>query len=358
MAQVRVFFQHPRYPKLLSLAARSQIYGEIGADYRIEGVDVDAFTYPAIPSVTRAWNAHIAARVLKNRVKAFAPDLMLAYWIYPDGLSAVRVGRSLGIPTVIGALGSDVHVRSGVNAQRTKQAIAGADALITVSEAMRRATIDDFGARPDDTHTIINGFNTDVFFARSQTEMRAELGVPADAQMVVYVGRFVEAKGMRELLAAFGRLRQSRPGARLAMVGDGVMRKELQDLIDARGLRDAVLFPGGQPPEQVAKWIGASDLLTLPSWSEGYPNVVVEALACGRPAVATDVGGTREIVNDSNGILIPARDDVALEQAFNRALDFQWDHAAIAASMRRTWADVASETLAVCEQVIQRVPRR
>jgi glycosyltransferase involved in cell wall biosynthesis len=354
MAHVKVFFQQPRYPKWLAMAARSQIYGEVGADYRIEGVDVDAFNYPAIPSVTRAWNAHIAAHVLKPRVEAFKPDVMLAYWVYPDGLSAVRVGNALGAPTVIGALGSDVHVRSGTNASRTREAIAGADALITVSEAMRRATIAEFGARPGDTHTVVNGFNTAVFYARPQADMRRELGVPPDAQLIIYVGRFVEAKGMRELLSAFAQLRHKRPLARLALVGDGVMRKELEDLIQAQGLGDAVFLPGGQSPENVARWIGASDLLTLPSWSEGYPNVVVEALACGRPAVATDVGGTNEIVNANNGILIPARDAPALEAALSRALDAQWDHAAIAASMRRTWGDVATETLEICEQVLKR----
>jgi glycosyltransferase involved in cell wall biosynthesis len=292
--------------------------------------------------------------VLKPRVEAFKPDVMLAYWVYPDGLSAVRVGNALGAPTVIGALGSDVHVRSGTNASRTREAIAGADALITVSEAMRRATIAEFGARPGDTHTVVNGFNTAVFYARPQADMRRELGVPPDAQLIIYVGRFVEAKGMRELLSAFAQLRHKRPLARLALVGDGVMRKELEDLIQAQGLGDAVFLPGGQSPENVARWIGASDLLTLPSWSEGYPNVVVEALACGRPAVATDVGGTNEIVNASNGILIPARDAPALEAALSRALDAQWDHAAIAASMRRTWGDVATETLEICEQVLSR----
>jgi glycosyltransferase involved in cell wall biosynthesis len=111
-------------------------------------------------------------------------------------------------------------------------------------------------------------------------------------------------------------------------------------------------MPGGIPPAEVARWIGAADVLTLPSWSEGYPNVVVEALACGRPVVATDVGGTSEIVNVSNGLLIPPRDPAALAAALTRALDARWDHDAIAAATRRSWDDVASETLSVCEKII------
>ncbi|MGB8377476.1 MAG: glycosyltransferase, partial [Rhodanobacteraceae bacterium] len=105
-------------------------------------------------------------------------------------------------------------------------------------------------------------------------------------------------------------------------------------------------------PEQVAEWIAASDVLTLPSWSEGYPNVVVEAIACGRPVVATDVGGTREIVSAVNGILVPPRDADALEHALADALAGKWDDGAIAAGIKRDWDDVAKETLGVCEHII------
>jgi glycosyltransferase involved in cell wall biosynthesis len=108
----------------------------------------------------------------------------------------------------------------------------------------------------------------------------------------------------------------------------------------------------------VARWITASDVLTLPSWSEGYPNVVVEAVACGRPVVATDVGGTREIINDANGMLIPPRDIDALRDALREALNRRWDHAGIAAAMTRTWDDVAVDTLRVCEALVRDTERK
>jgi teichuronic acid biosynthesis glycosyltransferase TuaC len=113
-----------------------------------------------------------------------------------------------------------------------------------------------------------------------------------------------------------------------------------------------VHLPGGLEPLQVADWIAASDVLTLPSWSEGYPNVVVEAVACGRPVVATDVGGTNEIIHRHNGILVPARNPEALRAGLEQALNADWDHDKIAAAIRRTWDDVAAQTLEVCEKVI------
>ena len=302
--------------------------------------------------VSRALNGWSAARALLPRLRAFKPDLLLAYWIYPDGHAAVQVARRLGVPCVVGALGSDIHVRSGVNERLTRQTIGAADALLTVSVAMRQAAIRDYGAAPDKVHTIVNGFNTGVFGPQPQAQARAALGVDADAQLVVYVGRFVEAKGLRELLASLQALAPTHPRLRLALIGDGVMRDELRSLIGRSGLDDRVLQPGGMEPAGVAQWIAASDVLTLPSWSEGYPNVVVEALACGRPVVATDVGGTREIVRADNGILIPPRDVDALSRGLAEALQRRWDHAAIAAAMRRSWDDVAVETLAVCHRVL------
>lgn len=358
LAHVKVFFQQASYPRLPFVAPRSFIDGTVGADYTIDGLDVDAFTYPVLPVVSRAINGHVSSAALLPRVRAFQPDVVLAYWVYPDGYGALRTARSLGVPCVVGALGSDIHVRSGFNAFMTRRTISGADALLTVSEAMRQTSINTFGAQPERVHTIVNGFNTSVFYPRDRQAMRALHGMQADEESIIYVGRFVEAKGMRELITAFTQLRAQRPRCRLNLVGDGVMKDELAALVAQAGLSDAVRMPGGLPPEQVAEWISASDVLTLPSWSEGYPNVVVEGAACGRPVVATDVGGTREILDDANGILIPPKDPQALQVALAKALDGPWDHEGIARRMSRTWGDVAMETLAVCKQVCEQVVAR
>ncbi|MCW7537520.1 glycosyltransferase [Aquabacterium sp. A7-Y] len=352
LADVRVFFQSLRYPSLPLLRPRSFIYGEVGRDYRLDGVDVEAFSYPAVPVVSRVLNGHVGAAVLGPRVRAWKPDLLLAYWVYPDGYAAVRVARSLGVPCVVGALGSDIHVRSGLNVWMTRKTIAAADALLTVSEAMRHTAIDNFQADPARVHTVVNGFNTSVFRPGSQREARQQLGLAEDGRYIVFVGRFVEAKGVLELLSAFSQLAAGDAKLRLVLLGDGVMRQALLERVAASGLGERVIVPGGLPPLEVARWIRASDLLTLPSWSEGYPNVVVEAVACGRPVVATDVGGTREIVNPSNGLLVAPRDVEQLRSALRAALDRHWDHDAIAAAMRRSWDDVAAETLRVCESVV------
>jgi glycosyltransferase involved in cell wall biosynthesis len=294
----------------------------------------------------------LSARALLPRLRAFKPQLILAYWVYPDGHAALLAARRLGIPCVVGALGSDIHVRDGLNAWFTRRTIAGIDALLTVSEDMRRTAITAFGAKPQKVHTIVNGYNTQIFYPREQQPLRTKFAIPEDARLIVYVGRFVEAKGLNELLAAFSTLAHDDPKLRLALIGDGVMRDALLEKVQASGVADRVTVTGGLPPQTVAEWISASDLLCLPSWSEGYPNVVVEAVACGRPVVATDVGGTREILDESRGILVAPRDVESLRAGLASALEKRWDHDAIARAIRRSWDDVARETLAVCENVL------
>jgi glycosyltransferase involved in cell wall biosynthesis len=176
------------------------------------------------------------------------------------------------------------------------------------------------------------------------------LGLAEDAEMVLYVGRLVAEKGLRELLDAAGRLHGSRPRLQLALVGEGPLRTELQALASATGV--PVHFAGAQPPAEVARWMAASNLVTLPSYSEGHPNVLVEALACGRPVVATPVGGIPEVVDASSGLLVPVRDAAALATGLTQALQRDWDSSTLAARFSRSWQQVAQETLQACEQAL------
>lgn len=352
LATVRVYYLQPRYPRLPGLAPRSFLDGLVGPDFSLPGIEVEALGYPALPGLSRITNGLLAARALAAPVARFRPDLLLGYWLYPDGAAAQRVARKLGVPCVVGARGSDIHVRHGVSRRLTAGVVARADALLTVSRAMRAAAIADYGADPARCHAIANGFDTGVFHPRDRATARAALALDDADRIVLYVGRFVEAKGLRELVTAFGALLARDPRRRLVLLGDGVMRAALEQLLRDSGIAARTTLPGACEPAGVAQWLAACDVLTLPSWSEGYPNVVVEAVACGRPVVATDVGGTREILDADNGILVPPRDAAALERALEDALTRAWDGAAMAARMRRGWDDVARETLAVCESVL------
>lgn len=353
-AEVRVFLQNIRYLQLPGLKPKSYLHGEVGDDYKLPGLEVEAFSFPAVPGLTRGVNGLTASRVLEPRVRAFRPDVVIGYWVFPDGHAALRVARSLGVPCVISARGTDVNGARGVNAWMARRVLNGADHVITVSEAMRGVVTSKFGVRPEGVTTIVNGFNAGLFRPADSQEARAELGVDPTARMVLYVGRLIEAKGMRELFTAAAELARRDARFRLVLVGDGVMKDELSGLVAASGLSRQIVLVGGVQPSQVARWIAAADVVTLPSWSEGYPNAVVEAAACGRPVVATNVGGVAEIIHSGNGILVPPRDPSSLRDALARALDEPWDRQAIAQAMQRSWDDVAADTIEVCGALLRR----
>jgi teichuronic acid biosynthesis glycosyltransferase TuaC len=350
LATVEVFFHTGRYPRHRWLQPQTYIPTPVTTNLSTADVKVSAFDYPSFPVVSRVANGHLSGRALLQRLKPFRPDVVLAYWIFPEGYGAWRCARQLGIRCVLGGLGTDIRARDGLTRWFTGRALRGADESIMVSEEMRTLALARYKIDPARTHTITNGVNTSIFYPKDQALMRRQLGLPAAARVILYVGRFVATKGLRELIDAYALLEGRIADLHLVLVGNGVMQDELQKRIATSTWGPKVHLPGAMQPEAVSEWINAADTLCLPSYSEGYPNVVVEALACGRPVVATQVGGTPELVNETNGLLVAPRDHAALQQALAAALQRQWNHEAIAASWSRSWNDVALATFAVCQK--------
>jgi glycosyltransferase involved in cell wall biosynthesis len=136
------------------------------------------------------------------------------------------------------------------------------------------------------------------------------------------------------------------------LVGEGPDRSLIENAIQAA---NAVSYIHAMPAcsfDDVAVWMAAADLVTLPSYMEGCPNVVLEALACGRPVVATRVGGIPEIMSDECGRLVEPRDPPGLSRALASVLDTTWDAASISASRGRSWTTVAAELMAVFSSVV------
>jgi glycosyltransferase involved in cell wall biosynthesis len=242
-------------------------------------------------------------------------------------------------------------VRDAVSKRLTRPVLHAAQRILVVSEDLGRVAVRDYGADPARIRAIPNGCDAAIFHPQSREAARAALGVDARAELVVYVGRLVPEKGLRELLDAAAALAPQRPRLRLALIGDGPMRAELEGRLAADpSLR--VALPGALGPHEVARWMAASDLVVLPSYSEGHPNVLVEALACGRPVVATPVGGIPEVVDAGSGVLVAVRDAAALAAGLGAVLDRDWDEAALARRFSRDWDAVAEDTLAACREAL------
>lgn len=349
LAEVKVLSPIATYPGWAR--PRSYLYRPAEHQAVAPGCDVDYVTYPALPAVSRPFNGHLCARALSRHVRAFAPDVVLAYWLYPDGYGALRAAREAGVPFLAGARGSDLRVRDAVSRRLTRPVVRAARRLLVVSEDLGRVAAEQYGADPERIRAIPNGCDAALFQPGDRQAAREALGLAQDAEVVLYVGRLVPEKGLRELVHATRRLAAARPRARVVFVGDGPLHAELAATLAAEpGL--PLQLAGSQAPAEVARWMVASDLVTLPSYSEGHPNVLVEALACGRPVVATPVGGIPEVVDAASGLLVPARDADALAGALAKALAQEWDEAALARRFSRDWEQVARDTLLACEEAL------
>jgi glycosyltransferase involved in cell wall biosynthesis len=198
-----------------------------------------------------------------------------------------------------------------------------------------------------------SGYDPDVFKPRSRAALRVGLGLAPDARLVAFVGNLVPLKGVDVLLRAWAALQASRSSEtlavqdRLVLIGNGAQRSRLEQLAASLGITSAVAFLGAVPQQVVSDWIGAADLLCLPSHCEGSPNVVVESLASGVPVVASRVGGVPDLVTQGvNGYLVPPGDPVALAQALGAAFETAWNADAISASVAHLdWRRLAQRNI-------------
>jgi glycosyltransferase involved in cell wall biosynthesis len=259
------------------------------------------------------------------------PAVVHGHRAYPMGLVAVWLGRALGRPAVASVYGSDVHTEAatGPRAVRfwTRRALRGAARVIAVSQSLVR-DLAALGVPPERCRYVPSGVDLERFAPRAPGAARAALGLPPSARVVLCISQFYPIKGHGVLVEAFRTLAGRRADALLVLTGDGPLRPSVEAAVGAAGLAGRVRVTGTVPYDEVPAWLAAADLMVLPSFNEGMPLSVLEALASGRPVVASRVGGTPELLSDERyGFLAPAGDAEALAAALDQALSRTWDPA-------------------------------
>jgi glycosyltransferase involved in cell wall biosynthesis len=348
-ANVHVFYPNSAYPSFLR--PRTRLFKALDPSYAPAGVNVSYHDYPALPLLSRPFNGAMAANALLPLVRAFRPDLIFSIFLYPDSYAALRIAKKLRVPLVAMGIGSDIHsIGDRVSAMYTRKVLQQADFLVTVSEDLRQKALT-MGAKSESSRAVVNGCDLSIFHVRDCAEARRQLNLDPDAEIALYIGRMDLRKGLRELVEASAKLRTTRPKLQVYMVGEGPDGAQVTQAIESAGASGYIHALPPCQPDDVAVWMAAADLVTLPSYMEGCPNVVLEALACGRPVIATRVGGIPEIMSDVCGRLIPPRDANALARALDAVLSAAWDAASISAHWSRSWSKVAEELLDVFESV-------
>jgi glycosyltransferase involved in cell wall biosynthesis len=227
-------------------------------------------------------------------------EMIDAHYVYPDGVAAVRLGAALGLPVVITARGSDVTQLPDHPTPRRLigDAIARAAGLIAVSSALRDRLIE-LGAPPERAVTLRNGIDTAMFFPPAdRAAARAALGLTR--KTLISVGGLIPRKRHHLTIDALKLL----PDVDFLLVGEGPERAALQARAAAAGLSDRVRLTGPVPHAQLPTYYGAADASVLASSREGWANVLLESMACGTPAIASDIPGNPEVVRAPEAGLI------------------------------------------------------
>lgn len=299
------------------------------------GIDVQHPRYVLPPKVgmtmaplSLAIGALPALRRLRR--EGFDFDLIDAHYYYPDGVAAALLARWLNKPFTVTARGTDLNLIPQYTlprlmmqwtARRAQASIGVCSALVDV---LRGWNIEESKLR-----VMRNGVDLERFRPMSQLEARRALGIDG-SPLLLSVGYLIERKGHHVLIEALQRLAPIHPGARLVIVGAGPERAALQALAANLGVAEHVHFAGAQPNTQLYRWYSAADIFLLASSREGWANVLLEAMACGTPVVATSIWGTPEVVaNDQVGRLVSARDSASFARSITEVLNADLDRPAI-----------------------------
>ena len=355
-AELRVIAPVPWFPLA---AAWAGAYGRHAraplAEVR-RGIAVSHPRYAIPPKIGMTYAAHALERCFYGAARTVLDsgwdfDVIDAHYLYPDGVAAVRAARRLGKPVVVTARGTDVNYLPKFSRQKAMilEAARGADAVIAVAEALRDELVL-FGAPAGKIRVLRNGVDLALFRPLDRDAIRARLGLSGD--VVASVGHLVRRKGHHLVIEALADL----PGATLLIAGGGEERAALERLARRLGVAERVRFLGPLAHEDLAELYNAADVLALASSREGWPNVLLEAMACGTMAVASPVWGSREVIAGAcAGRLAAAQTAAAMADALRQALA---DPPARAATRRYaegfSWDETSDALHDIFEAVIEK----
>ncbi|MCL2332279.1 MAG: glycosyltransferase [Actinomycetia bacterium] len=270
------------------------------------------------------WRARKAARLCVAHGSPY--DLIVGHFLYPNAWIAQAVARAVHQPPyLVVAHGSDVGslARKDPLARWSRSAVSHADGIVAVSHFLLHQLEETVPLPSQTPRAVINmGFDDAVFYPRDRQNARAELGLPAEAKVIVVVGNLAPVKGQDRALEACAPLLRAGKLDRLIFVGEGTKRAALERTAAKNGLTGRVAFVGQRAQPEVARSVNAADLVLVPSRNEGLGLVVLEAAACGTPVAAATVGGIPEILPaEPFGYLLDPIDVASWPAVIERALE-------------------------------------
>lgn len=346
--QLKVAVPVPYVPPLIPLGGYSA-YRSLPNKDCLDGVEITHPRYLLIPKVLRSLHGFFMFGSLFPQYwkifKVEKPDAILGIWAYPDGLANVLLAKVYSTPVVIACRGSDINrlTKQPIHRKLISWTLNQANYILSVSEALKQEIVS-LGVPAQKIIVVPNGVENEIFFPLDQQQARQSLSLENTNKLIVNVSRLSFEKGVDVLIRMLAQLNDST--VTLALVGDGAERSSLESLALELGVKDQILFCGNVPNEKIPLWMNAADIFALGSRTEGWPNVLMEALACATPIVSTNVGGIPEIINSPDiGILVSPENPTEMAQAIQKALTIDWDAEKLRGRVvDRTWKNVAEDT--------------
>ncbi len=294
----------------------------------------------------------IAALPVVRRLNIMSDfHLIDAHYLYPDGVAAILLGAAINRPVVLTARGTDVNLIPQYAAPRKRilHAAKCAAGIVAVSQALKSALVD-IGVDAGKVTVLRNGVDLETFTPDARDPARASLQLTG--KTLLSVGHLIERKGHHIVIAALPLLKE----CKLIIVGAGPERTHLEMLARKSGVFDRVHFAGEISHQEIRRFYVAADALVLASSREGWPNVLLEAMACGTPVVATAIWGNPEVVaKPEAGVLMRSRSPEGVAEAVNTLFQHLPERAATRAYAEQfSWDATSSGQRQLFEKIVAR----
>jgi len=290
--------------------------------------------------------------------KEFDIDLIDVHWVYPDIITGYVLSKVFQKPMIVTIRGREV-ICFGERSFRKKiidYFLRRSDHIVCLSNELA-GIAKDIGIDPNKISVVPNGVDTDVFRPLNKMVCRNELGLPADNKIILSVGALIEGKGFHRIIECMPDLLRKYPDILLYIIGStgpaGNFKKELINQIQTLALQDKIFLMGARPNHELVKWYNTADVFCLATSGEGSPNVVLEAISCGCPVIASAVGGILEIMcEEFLGNTFDVSDENELRLKLNQFFEKEWNRRRIRSYMEGfSWDWCARKVMGIYQDV-------
>jgi glycosyltransferase involved in cell wall biosynthesis len=294
--------------------------------------NVSIFTTPVLylpldSEYKKLGERHLRAVTEKIQNEKIEFDLIHCHFVWSSGYVGARLKDLHKVPLVVTAHGHDIYdlpFKDAVWRGKIEYVLNSADQITTVSQS-NLAFVKKLNVRTP-VSVIPNGFRGDQFYPKDRGECRKLLALPDDRVIILTVGNLVEMKGHKYLIEAIAEITKTKKDVISIIVGEGPLRHRLEKQVRESGLGESIKFVGLKSHAEIPIWINACDVLALPSLRESFGVVQIEAMACGKPVIATRNGGSEEIViSEEYGLLCDPGNSKDLADKLLAGLKKEWN---------------------------------